>query len=40
LGVDIGQRASKRDNLVRERYVNFTISMNIFDLWFIKPRYD
>ena len=40
VGVDIGQRASKRENLVRERYVNFTISFNIFDLWFIKPRYD
>ena len=40
VGVDIGQRASKRDNLVRERYVNFTVSFNIFDIWFVKPRYD
>ena len=39
LGVDIGQRASTRNNLIRERYVMFVIGFNIHDLWFIKNQY-
>lgn len=40
LGVDFGQRGSLSGNLVRERYVNFNIGINIFDIWFIKPKYN
>ena len=40
VGVDIGQRGSKTGNLVRERYVNFNISLNIYDIWFLKVRYE
>lgn len=40
LGVDVGQRGRQSGNLIRERYVNFTIGLNIFDIWFLKPRYD
>ena len=40
LGVDLGQRGKVGGNLVRERYANFTIGFNIFDIWFQKPRYD
>lgn len=40
LGVEAGQRGTTANNLVRERYVNFSIGMNIFDIWFIKPRYE
>lgn len=40
VGVDIGQRGSKTGNLVRERYVNFNIGLNIHDIWFIKTRYE
>lgn len=40
LGVDLGQKGTVSDNLIRERYVNFTVSMNAFDLWFQKPRYN
>jgi hypothetical protein len=40
LGMDFGQRGSKAGNLVRERYVNFHIGINIHDVWFIKTRYD
>ena len=39
-GVDIGQRGSRTGNLVRERYINFNIGLNIFDIWFIKSRYE
>ena len=40
LGVDVGQRASNRNNMVRENYVTFNIGFNIHDIWFQKPRYN
>lgn len=40
LGVDLGQRGSLTGNLVRERYVSFNVGMNVFDIWFMKPKYD
>lgn len=39
LGVDIGQKASTRNNLIRERYAMIVIGFNIHDLWFIKNQY-
>lgn len=40
LGVDFGQRGTLSGNMVRERYVNFNIGINIFDIWFLKPKYN
>lgn len=40
LGVDLGQRASARNNMIRERYAMFVIGFNIHDIWFQKPRYN
>ena len=40
LGVDFGQRGSLTGDMVRERYINFSIGFNLFDIWFRKPRYD
>lgn len=40
LGVDFGQRGTLTGNLIRERYVNFNIGINIFDIWFLKPKYN
>lgn len=40
LGMDFGQRGSLAGNLIRERYINFNIGLNIFDIWFMKPRYE
>ena len=39
LGVDIGQRASTRNNMIRERYATFNIGFNIHDIWFRKVQY-
>ena len=39
LGVDVGQRASTRNNMIRERYAKFVIGFNIHDLWFRKVQY-
>ena len=40
LGVELCQRGSINDNLIRERYFNFTVGMNIFDIWFQHPKYE
>jgi len=40
LGVDFGQRGRMQGDLVRERYVKFSIGFNIHDIWFQKPRYE
>ena len=40
LGVDLGQRASSRNNMIRERYVMFVVGFNIHDIWFRKPQYN
>lgn len=39
-GIDIGQRGSLAGNMIRERYVNFSVGFNIFDYWFQKSRYN
>ena len=40
LGVDLGQKASTRQGMIRERYAKFAIGFNIHDKWFQKPRYN
>ena len=40
IGVDIGQKASVKNNMIRERYVMFVIGFNIHDIWFIKNQYN
>ena len=38
--VDFGQRASTAGNMIRERFINFSVGFNIFDYWFQKTRYN
>lgn len=40
VAIDMGQRGSQQNQLVRERYVNFMVNINLHDIWFIKYRYD
>lgn len=40
VGVELGQRGALDDKLFRERYVNFSVGINIFDIWFQKPSYE
>lgn len=40
LGVELGQRGSLSDGMIRERYFNFSIGVNIFDIWFQQPHYE
>ena len=39
IGLDLGQRASTRNNMIRERYATFNIGFNIHDIWFRKVQY-
>lgn len=40
LGLEFGQRGTLTNNLIRERYFNFSIGINLFDIWFQKPQYE
>jgi hypothetical protein len=39
-GIDMGQRGTLKNDLIRERYFLITISFNLHDIWFIKPLYN
>ena len=38
--VDAGQRGPFDGSLVRERFLRFTVGVNLFDIWFQKPKYN
>lgn len=40
LGLDFGQRASTRNNMIRERYATIVVGFNIHDIWFRKLQYN
>ena len=39
-GIDFGQRGSLKNNMIQERYINFSVGFNLFDIWFQKFAYD
>lgn len=40
LGAEFGRRGTLKNNLIKENYINFSIGVNLFDVWFQKPKYD
>ena len=40
LGMDFGQRGSIENAQIRERYINFSIGFNLYDIWFRKYQYE
>jgi long-subunit fatty acid transport protein len=40
IGLEIGKRGTKYNNLVEENYVNLSIGLSLSDEWFIKRKYD
>ena len=40
LGVDFGQRSAVGDASIRERYINFSVGFNLYDIWFRKYQYE
>jgi hypothetical protein len=39
VGIQIGQRGTTDLGLIKEDYIRFTLSMNIYDFWFRKQKY-
>lgn len=41
VGVDLGRRcpAGGGNGMIKENYLGFNVSLNVFDIWFVKPRY-
>ena len=40
LGIELGQRGTLKNNLIRENFLNFTIGINLANKWFEKQYYD
>lgn len=40
IGVDLGQRGTKNNNMISERYAMLVVGFNIHDIWFQKPKYE
>ncbi len=40
IGAEIGQRGTTNDGLLREFYWKVSLSISLYDIWFVKPRYD
>ena len=40
VGLDLGQKASTRNGMIRERYAKIAVGFNVHDIWFQKPRYN
>ncbi len=38
--IDAGQRGRTKGYLIRERYINITVGLNLHDIWFIKRKYE
>jgi hypothetical protein len=39
-GVEFGKKGINIDNTVKENYINFSIGINTYDIWFQKNRYN
>jgi hypothetical protein len=40
LGVEIGERGTLTNNLIKEQFINVNFGVSISDKWFTKPKYD
>mgnify|MGYP001024818594 CR=1 FL=1 len=40
ISAELGRRGNTSDDLVRENYVKLNLSVNLYDLWFVKRKFD
>ena len=40
LGIEVGQRGTTNQNLVKENFINLQISLSLNDRWFVKRKYN
>ena len=39
LGIEAGRRGTITNGLIQENYFNFYVSVSIYEMWFLKRRY-
>lgn len=40
VSAEVGRRGTKKDGLILENYAKFNLGVNLYDLWFIKRKFD
>lgn len=40
IAFDIGQRGTLRENLIKERYYQISLNLSLYDIWFVKRRFN
>lgn len=40
ISAELGRRGSTKSNLIRENYMKLNLSVNLYDFWFVKRRFD
>ena len=40
LSVEVGERGTTNNNLIKEQFLRFQIGLSLSDIWFVKRKYD
>ena len=40
LSVEVGERGTINNNLIKEQFLDFQIGLSLSDIWFVKRKYD
>jgi long-subunit fatty acid transport protein len=40
IAIEVGQRGTTDNNLIREKYIRLHLGFTLSDIWFVKPKYD
>lgn len=40
IGIEVGKKGTKANNLIEDKYINFTLSFSLSDKWFVKSKYN
>ncbi len=40
MGCEIGERGTLNNNLIKESYINWSVSLTLYDFWFFQSKYD
>ena len=40
LSVEVGERGTTNNNLIKEQFLHFQIGLSLRDIWFVKRKYD
>jgi hypothetical protein len=40
IAVEIGQRGTQNKNLIKESYIQFSLNFSLYDIWFVKRKFN